>query len=144
MASNKELTDQILVVAAELNKTVDTNGLKNDDLAALLGKLTDEKAAKAPGAPAGSAPQAGSADGAGSAEIAAAQKRAEEAAAANKLREDAAKAGGDSEYVVAKGISVTCLRGLVDAEQPISAADFTGKDADLADLVRRGAIVKRS
>jgi hypothetical protein len=146
MASNKELTDQILVIAAELNKPVETNGLKNDDLVALLGKLTEEKTALASAPPAGSGPQAGSTDGAGANELAAARQRAKDAAAANELREAAAKAAatGASKWVVAPGLSVTCLRGIVDAGQPISANDFGGKDADLSDLVRRGAVVKRA
>lgn len=70
--------------------------------------------------------------------------RAAEQAEANRLREEAAKsvASGTSEYKVAPGQSVVCLRGHVDENQPISAADFKDKDVALADLVRRGAIVR--
>lgn len=75
---------------------------------------------------------------------AAAAARAAEQAEANRLREEAAKAvaSGDSEYKVAPGQSIVCLRGHVDENQPISAADFKDKDVALADLVRRGAIVR--
>lgn len=70
--------------------------------------------------------------------------RAAEQAEANRLREEAAKAvvSGTSEYKVAPGQSIVCLRGHVDENQPISAADFKDKDVALADLIRRGAIVK--
>lgn len=70
--------------------------------------------------------------------------RAAEAAEANRLREVAAKAvaTGVFEYKVAPGQSIVCLRGHVDENQPISADDFKDKDVALADLVRRGAIVK--
>ena len=75
---------------------------------------------------------------------AAAAARAAEQAEANRLREVAANAAasGTSEYRVAAGMSVVCLRGHVDENQPISADDFKDKDVALADLIRRGAIVK--
>ena len=75
---------------------------------------------------------------------AAAIARAAEQAEANRLREEAAKAvaSGTSEYKVAPGQSIVCLRGHVDENQPISAADFKDKDVALADLIRRGAIVR--
>lgn len=75
---------------------------------------------------------------------AAAAARAKEQAEANRLREEASKAveSGASEYRVAPGMSITCLRGHVDENQPVSAADFKDKDVALADLLRRGAIVK--
>jgi hypothetical protein len=136
MASNKELTDQILVVAAELNKPVETNGLKNDELVTLLGQLNDEKAKTASQTPAATVVAS---DAAGSAELAAAQARANEAAAANKLRADAAKteATGTAEWVVAKGISVSTLRGIVDEDKPVSARDFARGDLDIRDLASR-------
>lgn len=70
--------------------------------------------------------------------------RAAEQAESNRLREEASKAvaSGTSEYRVAPGQSITCLRGHVDENMPISAADFKDKDVALADLIRRGAIVK--
>lgn len=70
--------------------------------------------------------------------------RAAEQAEANRLREVAAKAvaSGTSAYKVAPGQSIVCLRGHVDENLPISAADFKDKDVALADLIRRGAIVK--
>lgn len=82
-------------------------------------------------------------DAAAKAEAAAASRAAEQAEA-NRLREEAAKAvaSGDSEYKVAPGKSIVCLRGHVDENQPISAADFKDKDVALADLIRRGAIVR--
>jgi hypothetical protein len=148
MASNKELTDQIISVAAELGKTPVTDGLNNGALASLLSQLNEEKAAKA-GSGSESVvnpPPAGSA--AGSAELAAAKIRAEEAAAANKLREEAAKAeaAGTSEWVVADGVSVSCLRGNVDAGKPLSASDFARGDLDIQDLANRvpPAVVKRA
>ncbi len=75
---------------------------------------------------------------------AAAKARAAEQAEINRLREEAVKAAADgtSEFKVAPGLSITCLRGHVNEGQPISAADFAGKEKDLADLVSRGAIVK--
>lgn len=75
---------------------------------------------------------------------AAAAARAADQAEANRLREEATRAvaSGVSEYKVAPGQSIVCLRGHVDENQPISAADFKDKDVALADLVRRGAIVK--
>ena len=96
----------------------------------------------APAAPP-AAPPAPEEDAAAKAEEAAA-KRAAEQAEANRLRELAAKAAesGTSEYRVAPGMSITCLRGHVDENQPISADDFKDKDVALADLIRRGAIVR--
>ena len=75
---------------------------------------------------------------------AAAKARAAEQAEANRLRADAEKAAtdGSMEFKVAPGQSIVCLRGHVDENQGISAADFTGKENDLADLIRRGAVVK--
>ncbi len=75
---------------------------------------------------------------------AAAAARAAEQAEINRLREQASKsvASGTSEYKVAPGQSIVCLRGHVDENQPISADDFKDKDVALADLIRRGAIVK--
>jgi hypothetical protein len=75
---------------------------------------------------------------------AAAKVRAAEVADANRLRAEAVKAAADgtAEFKVAPGLSVTCLRGHVDENQPIFAADFADKEKGLADLVSRGAIVK--
>jgi hypothetical protein len=92
-----------------------------------------------------SAPQPPSEEEAAAAKAeAAAAARASEQAEANRLREAAAAAAesGTSEYKVAPGQSIVCLRGHVDENQPISAADFKDKDVALADLIRRGAIVK--
>jgi hypothetical protein len=75
---------------------------------------------------------------------AAAAARAAEVAEANRLREEAAKAAenGTADFKVAPGQSIVCLRGHVDENQPISASDFKDKEVALADLIRRGAIVR--
>lgn len=96
-----------------------------------------------PQTPPAAPPPAPEEDAAAKAEAAAAARAAEQAEA-NRLREEAAKAvaSGTSEYKVAPGQSIVCLRGHVDENQPISAADFKDKDIALADLIRRGAIVR--
>jgi hypothetical protein len=74
----------------------------------------------------------------------AAAKQAE-AAAANKAREEAAKLDAQTApYIVAPGGSISCLRGVVDAGQPVQALDFAHGKAALDDLVARGAVIKRS
>lgn len=70
---------------------------------------------------------------------------AAEAAAANKAREEAAKLSAETApYVVAPGGSISCLRGVVDAGEPVQALDFAHGKAALDDLVARGAVLKRS
>lgn len=70
--------------------------------------------------------------------------KAAEAAAANKAREEAAKLSADTApYVVAPGGSISCLRGVVDAGQPVQASDFAHGKAALDDLVNRGAVIAR-
>lgn len=105
--------------------------------------MANEDKNKNQSAPAAPPPPPPEEEAAAKAEAAAAA-RAAEAAEANRLREAAAKAvaSGTSEYKVAPGQSIVCLRGHVDENQPISADDFKDKDVALADLVRRGAIVK--
>ena len=140
MATNKELSDQILTVASKLGKTVDLNGLNNEKLSSLLDSLNTEASA-APPAPAAPAPS--EEDVTAKAE-AAAKARAAEAAEENRLRAEASKAAADgtAEFKVAPGMSITCKRGVVDENQPVFAADFHGKEKDLQDLAERGAIVK--
>ena len=73
-----------------------------------------------------------------------AKKRAKEAQDANAAREFAALAAAEGTgFAVAAGTSITTRRGLVDAGQAISELDFVGGKADLDDLIRRGAIVKK-
>jgi len=48
-------------------------------------------------------------------------------------------------FVIAKGISVTCARGVIEENHPIAPTDFGVGDKGKAafdDLVARGAIVK--
>lgn len=71
-----------------------------------------------------------------------AEKAAAEQAAANKAREDAASGATKFTHKVAKGLSIVCLRGHLDEDTPVGVADFGGKQADVEDLVRRGALVR--
>jgi phage/plasmid primase-like uncharacterized protein len=74
---------------------------------------------------------------------AAAEKAAAEQAAANKLRDEAAKeAGKNTGYAVAKGLSITSLRGHLDEGTSVSARDFTHGEKDIEDLLSRGALVR--
>jgi hypothetical protein len=73
-----------------------------------------------------------------------ANQRAAEAAAANKAREDAAKLdAATAPYVVAPGGSISCMRGVVDAGQPVQEGDFVRGQKDLDDFVKRGVVLKR-
>jgi|GEM_PF-7072485 len=135
--SNKELVSDIVAVSSKLGKTVETDGLGNPELVKLLESLQAE------------VPSAGSeASNLVTSDQERLQKeavqRASEAAESNRLREEAAKAAanGTAEYRVAPGKSIVCLRGHVDENQPISAADFKDGDFALKDLLGRGAIVR--
>lgn len=142
--SNKDLTTDILAVASELGKTVETNGLNNDALATLLESLQTEKAGKDT-APAPPGPHTPPPESAAEKNLKEAQQRAAEVAAANEAREAAAKIDpATAKYVVTAGKSISCLRGIVDENQPLFEQDFLlGKD-DLDDLVARGAVIKRA
>jgi hypothetical protein len=135
--SNKDLVTDIVAVSAKLGKTVDTNGLGNPELVTLLESLQGELPAAGP-----ETPKLGGTDQERLQKEA--EERAREAAEANRLREEAAKAAasGTAEYRVAPGQAIVCLRGHVDENQPISAADFKDKDVALKDLLERGAIVR--
>lgn len=75
----------------------------------------------------------------------AAEQRAGEAAVANKAREEAKTLSAEtSPYVVANGGSITCLRGVVDAGEPVQAIDFVRGQKDLDDFVKRGVVLKRA
>jgi hypothetical protein len=142
--SNKDLTTDILAVASELGKTVETNGLNNDALATLLESLQAEKAGKdaTPAPPVPPAPPSGSA---AEKNLKEAQERAAEVAAANIAREEASKIDpSKAQYVVAAGKSISCLRGIVDENQPLLEQDFLRGKADLDDLIGRGAVIKRA
>lgn len=70
---------------------------------------------------------------------------AAEAAAANLAREEAKKLNAaTAPYIVASGGSVSCLRGIVDAGEPLQELDFVRGKRDLDDLVARGAVIKRA
>lgn len=72
-----------------------------------------------------------------------AEERAQEVRAANAAREFAALAATEGTgFTVQAGMSVSTLRGVVDAGQPVSELDFFRGKLDLDDLVARGALVK--
>ncbi len=77
-------------------------------------------------------------------DLAEAEKRAKEAADANAARELAAKmAEKGTGYVVSPNMSLSTIRGIVDAGCSVSARDFNRVPEDFNELVDRGAIVKK-
>jgi hypothetical protein len=76
-------------------------------------------------------------------EVAMANERAEAEKAHAAATADGSKA--KSGFTVAKGLSITSARGILEEGQPVAASDFGPGDkgkAALDDLVARGAIVK--
>lgn len=134
--SNKELVDLALALGAELSVPVQTDGLKNDGLEALVVSLEAQKAAL-PAAPAAPEPVIdplkppvnGDRDN-------------ESGGAPLPPAPAPLPALPKGTVSVAPGHSIVCLRGHLDAGTVVTAADFGSGDTDLNDLLARDALVK--
>jgi hypothetical protein len=132
--SNKELIAEAQGLARELGTSVDTEGLKNDALVALVEDLRARRAAE----PKGDASQA-EADAKAQAEAdAKAQAEADaKAQPAPATKEPVYKIGKPP-----KGMrSVTSLRGMLVSGTLVSARDFHGGEETFRDLLARGVVV---
>jgi hypothetical protein len=146
--SNKELIAEAQGLARELGTSVDTEGLKNDALVALVEDLRARRAAE----PKGDAAQA-EADAKAQAE-ADAKAQAEADAKAQAEADAKAQAEADAKAAPAtkepvykigkppKGMrSVTSLRGMLVSGTLVSARDFHGGEETFRDLLARGVVV---
>jgi hypothetical protein len=119
--SNKELIAEAQDLGREFGISVETDGLKNDGLVALVDGLRARRAA----APQGDAAQA-------------------EADAKAQAEADA-KASEAPVYVIAKSPggmrSVTSLRGNLVAGTVVEARDFHGGEETFRDLLKRGVVI---
>lgn len=126
MASNKELAEQALALGAKLSVEVKTDGLNNAALTELVAGLR----AKLP-------PEGGDEAAKAKAEAALAAAKASEAEAAKVAAPPA-----EPTYHVAPGKGLTSLRGILGANVPVSARDFSGGQEKLDELVAKGHVVK--
>ena len=132
MKSNKELTDLAHGLGKELGVAVETDGLKNEDLAALVADLEDRLKAKR----------------------VAEEERSKAGAMPPK---GATKAASSPTFKIAPGRAITCGRGVLTEGDEISARDLTGalnnpnasadelqkaQEKHLADLVAGGHVVR--
>lgn len=127
MRSNKALTEEALELAEMLGIDVETKGLNNADLVALCKRLRDEvEADPLIEVPITTTPDEDEDEGENEVGPASAPE---------------ARASGG--YVVAKGRSITSLRGILADGAACSARDFHDGDDAISRLVRLGAVVAR-
>jgi len=129
MPSNKELTAEAEALAAELDLTVETEGLKNDQLADLVSDLKAKKT------------DADTDTGADDAE--------DKATAEAQARAAARKAGKPAqtkkpEYYVAPRKSLTSKKGILsgDTEDEVKAEYLAGGNDALQAFVKSGHVLK--
>jgi hypothetical protein len=150
MASNKELTEQALALASELGVTVQTDGLKNEGLVALVASLAEQKAARPAAPPPAAAPPAGEAPPVAAPPAEGTRAPIDGAADPNAggLLGGPPPAAPQAppttafEYAVAPGCSIACARGLLNEGDEIRASDVGGGDERLAELVASGHVAK--
>jgi hypothetical protein len=160
MASNRELSEQADALGKELGLSVDTKGLNNQALTELVANLEKRRSAAAksspaPGIVAGEL-QPGEELKPSPAPAAAAPPPPPEKSPRPPIdgASDGSKGGPPPKvqpkgvkpkapYVVAKGRSLTCRRGVLGPGEEIKASDVANGQAQIDHLVKSGYVVKR-
>jgi len=129
MPSNKELAAEAEALAAELDLEVNTEGLKNNQLADLVSDLKAKKT---------------DADNDTQADDAEDKATAEAMAKAAARKSGKAPAKKKPPFYVAPRCAVTTKRGILsgDSEDEIKAEDLPGGEADLKAFVESGHVLK--